>query len=487
MDKEIILGSIGSIIKYLGLLMLVPFGVALWYSGRPVHLTWFMLQTWIIPLMITTVFGLILERRLGVRTGVIKRREGFAIVGLGWLAVAFFGSLPCIFAATLGPVDAFCESMAGFTTTGATVILRLEQVDRSILLWRSFIQWIGGMGVIILFIAVLPTFGIAGSQLFAREFPGPMAERIRPRVQVTARMLWSIYVFLTGLEILALLYLAGMAPFHAVCTAFSTMPTGGFSPLSANIGGYMNPTAEYLIMLFMFLGGMNFILHYSLLRTPRKVLENKEFQVYCFFILTATALVATDLYIHEYYGTLREAFRYGGFQVISFMTTTGFATANFDAWSSFAKIILLSLMFVGGCGGSTGGSIKVIRIYVLLKYIRQRIRQNLYPHAIFVLKSGKKPIEEEILQAITAFIFSYFLVFVLCSIAMTAIGFDILSAASAVAATLGNVGPGFGLVAADYATVPLLGKMLLAFCMWIGRLEIFTVFVLLSPTFWKGY
>lgn len=487
MDEKIVYGSIGSIVKYLGLLMLIPLGVALWQGGVPVRPSLFLIQTWVAPCVITTSFGLILERRLGVRTGVIKRREGFAIVGLGWLAVAFFGSLPFIFSATLGPVDAFFESMAGFTTTGATVILGLERVDRSILLWRSFIQWIGGMGVILLFIAVLPTFGIAGSQLFAREFPGPMTERIRPRVQVTARMLWSIYVLLTGLEILALLYLARMTPFHAVCTAFSTMPTGGFSPLSANIGGYMNPTAEYIIMLFMFLGGMNFILHYSLLRTPRRVLENKEFQVYCFFILTATAIIATDLYIHDYYGTVREAIRYGGFHVISFMTTTGFTTANFDAWSSLAKIILLSLMFVGGCGGSTGGSIKVIRIYVLLKYIGQRIRHNLYPHAIFVLKSGKKPIEEDVLQGITAFIFCYFLVFALCSIAMTALGLDILSAASAVAATLGNVGPGFGLVAADYATVPLLGKIILAFCMWAGRLELFTVFVLLSPAFWKGY
>ncbi len=484
MDKEIIIGRIGSIIKYLGLLMLVPLGFALWQGGwRP---SLFLLQTWVAPCAITTLFGLVLERRLGTTKGLIKRREGFAVVGLGWLAVAFFGSLPYIFSATLGPFDAFFEMMAGFTTTGATVMQQIEQVDRSILLWRSFTQWIGGLGVIILFIAILPTFGLAGSQLFDREFPGPITERIRPRVQMTARLLWTIYVVLTVMEILALLYLAGMTPFHAVCTSFCTMPTGGFSTLTANIGGYMNPTAEYIIMLFMFLGGMNFILHYSLPRDPRRVIADKEFRLYCFFILTATTIIAADLYILGYYTSLLEAFRYGGFQVISFMTTTGFTTANFDAWSSLSKIILLSLMFIGGCGGSTGGAIKVIRIHILLKYVGQRIRQNLYPHAVFILKTGKRVIPDEVIQGITVFIFSYFLVFILCSIAMTAIGFDILSAISAVAATLGNVGPGFGLVAADYAAVPLIGKIILSFCMWIGRLELFTVFVLLSPTYWKS-
>jgi trk system potassium uptake protein TrkH len=242
--------------------MIVPLGVAFWYGDRPIRLTLFMVQTWLIPLAMTVIFGFILERKLGT-TGVIKRREGFAIVALGWLAVAFFGALPYIFSATLNPIDAFFESMSGFTTTGSTVMLNLDQVDRSIILWRSFTQWIGGMGVILLFIAILPTFGIAGSQLFDREFPGPMAERIRPRVQVTARMLWSIYVVLTCVEVLALFFVAKMPLYHALCNTFSTLPTGGFSPDPANIAGYMNPRADFIIMIFMFLGGMNFILHYS--------------------------------------------------------------------------------------------------------------------------------------------------------------------------------------------------------------------------------
>jgi trk system potassium uptake protein TrkH len=486
MEEKIVFGSIGSIVKYLGILMIVPLGVALWYGERPVRLSLFIIKTWLIPLVITILFGLILERKIGVRKGVIKRKEGFAIVGLGWLAVAFFGSLPYIFSATLGPIDAFFESMSGFTTTGSTVMLNLEQVDRSILLWRSFTQWIGGMGVILLFIAVLPTFGIAGSQLFDREFPGPMAERIRPRVQVTARMLWSIYVVLTVIEVLALFFVAKMPLYHALCSTFSTLPTGGFSPNSANIAGYMNPRAEFIIMVFMFLGGMNFILHYSLVRNPRKILANREFQAYCLFISAAIAIIVADLSIRNYYSSLLDAFRYGGFQAISFMTTTGFTTADFDAWPHLSKIILLSLMFIGGCGGSTGGSIKVIRIYVLLKTIKQRIHRILYPHAIFVLKIDGKPISEDIIQGIGAFFISYIMVFALGSIAMAALGLDILSAASSVAATLGNVGPGFGLVAANYASVPAIGKLILSFCMWLGRLELFTVFVLLSPAFWKG-
>ena len=485
MDQKIVFGSIGSIVKYLGILMIVPLGVAIWYGERPIQLSRFVIQTWLIPLAVTIIFGVILERKIGVREGVIKRRESFAIVALGWLAVACFGSLPYIFSATLSPIDAFFESMSGFTTTGSTVMLNLDQVDRSILLWRSFTQWIGGMGVILLFIAILPTFGVAGSQLFDREFPGPLAERIRPRVQVTARMLWSIYVILTFAEVLALLYVAKMAAFDAFCTAFSTMPTGGFSPHPENIAGF-NQKAEFIIMAFMFLGGMNFVLHYSLIRNPQRIIANREFQIYCFFLFTAISIIVADLYVHNLVNSLFDAFRYGSFQAISFMTTTGFTTANFDAWPHLSKIILLSLMFVGGCGGSTGGSIKVIRIYVLLKYIAQRIRQILYPHAIFVLKSGKKPISDDILQGIAAFIFSYILIFVVCSIAMTAVGLDIISATSSVAATLGNVGPGFGLVAANYASVHFVGKIILSFCMWVGRLELFTVLVLLTPAFWKG-
>jgi trk system potassium uptake protein TrkH len=486
MDRQLIFGSIGSILKYLGLLMIFPLGVAVWYGEKNLSLFLFIIPTWILPLSITITTGMIFERKLGVRKGEIKRREGFVIVALGWLFAPFFCALSYIFSGTLGPVDAFFESMAAFTTTGSTVIINFAEVDQSIMLWRSFTQWIGGMGVILLFIAILPTFGIAGSQLYDREFPGPIPERLRPRVQVTARMLWSIYFILTDLEILALLFIAKMPLFDSLCHAFSTMPTGGFSPHPESVGGYLNPRAELIIMIFMFLGGMNFVLHYSLLRNPRRILADKEFQVYCFFLFSATFVIALDLYIHQFAHSLLEAFRYGGFQCISFMTTTGFTTTNFDAWSPLSKVILLCLMFVGACGGSTGGAIKVIRVYVLFKYINQRISKILYPHAIFVVKSGKKPISDDILQGIIAFIFLYNIIFVACSIAMTALGLDILTAASAVATTLGNVGPGFGTVSVNYASVPDIGKLLLAFCMWIGRLELFTVLVLFTPTFWKG-
>jgi len=482
MEGKIILGSIGSILKYLGILMIVPLAVAL-YDERAVSL--FVIKTWIIPLVITTTIGVILKKVVGLE-GVIKRREGFVIVAFGWLTVAVFGALPYLFSATLSPVDAFFESMSGFTTTGSTMMLNLEQVNRSILLWRSFTQWLGGMGVILLFIAILPTFGVAGSQLFDREFPGPMSERIRPRVQVTARMLWTMYLVLTGVEIMALIFAAKMSLYDSFCTAFCTMPTGGFSPHPGSIGGYLNPVAELIIVVFMFLAGMNFVLHYSLIRNPKKIVANKEFQVYCLLLLMAIAIIVTDLCIHGVFTSLQDAFRYGGFQAVSFMTTTGFVTSDFNAWSDLSKVILFALMFIGGCGGSTGGSIKVIRIYVLLKCIRQRIYQILYPHAIFVLKTGNKPISEGILQGISAFFISYVLIFAVCSIVMCAIGLDMVSAASSVAATLGNVGPGFGLVSADYVSVPIIGKIILTLCMWVGRLELFTVLVLLTPAFWKA-
>jgi len=302
---------------------------------------------------------------------------------------------------------------------------------------------------------------------------------------MTARMLWSIYIVLTDIEILALFFIAKMSLYDALCTTFSTMPTGGFSPHPGNIGGYLNPIAELIIMVFMFLSGMNFVLYFFLIRNPQRIIANREFRFYCFLLLMAISIIVADLYIHEF-ASLQEAFRYGGFQAISFMTTTGFTTSNFDTWSHLSKIILFSLMFIGGCGGSTGGSIKVIRIYVLLKYIGQRIRQILYPHAVFVLKTGKKPISDDVLQGIVAFFISYILIFVVCSIAMSVIGFDMISAASSVAATLGNVGPGFGLVSVDYTSVHFVGKIILSFCMWAGRLELFTVLVLLTPAFWRG-
>jgi len=484
MDRKLVLGSIGSIVKYLGLLMIVPVGVAIWYGECERSI----IQTWLIPLAITIIAGLVLERKLGVREGEIKIRDGFAIVAFGWLAVAFFGALPYFFSSTLGIVDAFFESMSGFTTTGSTVIVNLDEVDRSILLWRSFTQWIGGMGVILLFIAILPTFGVAGSQLFNREFPGPMTERIRPRVQATARLLWSIYVILTGLQILALIFIAKMAPYYAICTAFSTISTGGFSPHPASIAGFQNPMAELIVLIFMVLAGMNFLLLYLMIRikNPRQVLRDKEFQVYYVILFSAILIISVNLYIHGFYTDLADAFRFGAFQAVSIMTTAGFTTANFDKWPDLSRLILFSLMFIGGCGGSTGGGIKVIRIYVLLKYAEQKIRQTLYPHAVLVLKVGKKPISDEIIHGISAFFFVYIFIFIACSIAMTAMGLDMVSATSSVAATLGNVGPGFGLVAADFTAVPTVGKVILIFCMWIGRLELFTVLALLAPSFWKG-
>lgn len=472
MDKKIVFGNVGVILRYLGFLMIIPIGVALYYGEAT--------YPFLVSFAITTSFGLILERLVGKR-GEIKRTEGFAIVALSWLFVAIFGTFPYILSSTLGPIDAFFESMSGFTTTGSTVIIGLEDTSRSILLWRSFTQWIGGMGVILLFIAILPAFGVAGSQLFDREFPGPMSERIRPRIQETARMLWSIYLILTFVEVLLLLFVAKMPLFHSFCTTFSTMPTGGFSPLTKNIGGYMNPIAEFIIMIFMFLAGMNFVLHYSLLSDRKRILKNKEFQVYCAIILVSILIITMDLWIHKF--PLLESMRYGAFQGISIMTTTGFTTSNFNTWSHLSKIVLFVLMFIGGCGGSTGGAIKVIRIWVLLKYISRRIRQILHPKAIWVVKVGK-PISEDTLQGITAFILLYLLIFVICSIAMGTM-LDPTSAASSVAATLGNVGPGFGLVATDYSSVPIIGKIILSFCMWVGRLEIFAVLMLLIPEFWR--
>ncbi|MHC1588125.1 MAG: TrkH family potassium uptake protein, partial [Candidatus Syntropharchaeia archaeon] len=436
MDKRIVLSNLGTIIEYLGVLMLIPMGVAVYYREP--------FLPFLFSSLITFFFGLFLEG-MGDGKEEIGRLEGFAIVSLGWLLVAVFGAFPYIFSGVLDPFNAFFESMSGFTTTGSTVMIEIEKSHLGILFWRSFTQWIGGMGVILLFIAIFPKFAVAGSQLFDKEFPGPMPDKLGPRIQATARKLWMIYVLFTVIEFVILYFFCGMNSYYAICTSLSTMPTGGFSPLNKNIAGFANPAVEAVVIIFMFLAGVNFSLHYSLIIGKFKgIFKNKEFRTYCTILIVSILLVLWDLYRHGL--SLYEAFRCSSFQVVSFMTTTGFTSCDFSGWSDFSKSILLILMFVGGCAGSTSGAVKVIRIFVLVKHVYREILKVLYPKGVFLIKTEEKPIPEEAIRAIISFFIVYIFVFLLCSLIMSAIGLDFISAISSVAATLGNVGPGFGIV-----------------------------------------
>jgi trk system potassium uptake protein TrkH len=466
---------IGSFLKYFALAYIVPLATSLYYGED-----W---RIFLYSLLITLAVGLLLE--FGFKTTkVIERSDGFTIVAFTWLLIPLFGTLPYLFLG-LGFLDSFFEAMSGFTTTGATVLSttgigEFFAVPRSILLWRSLTQWLGGMGVVLLFISIFPRLGVGGSQLFDREFPGPLPERLRPRFSTTARLLWTIYVGFTAAEIALLYFLARLPLFDSFCISFATIPTGGFTPTVASIGVYHNPLAEYIIMIFMFLAGMSFITHYHVLRGNWRAIRGEEFRLYLIILVVATLLLIGSQGLHSY--------REGMFQAISIMTTTGFVTADFSSWHAGARIVLLALMFIGACGGSTGGAIKVVRFLTLIKHTSVMMRKAISPKAVIPVKLNQKPLQEGIIRDIISFIFLYILVAVVASIVLVFLGLNLETSISAVAATLGNVGPGLGLVgpALNYANLPGAAKVILTICMWLGRLELFTVLVILSPRFWRG-
>ena len=467
---RITLHIIGSFLKYFALAYIVPLVTALYYEED-----W---RIYLYALLITLGIGLILEFRFKTEN-VIERADGFTIVAFTWLLIPLLGTLPYVFLG-LGFLDAFFEAMSGFTTTGATILKVVEDLPRSALLWRSLTQWLGGMGVIVLFVAILPRLGVGGSQLFDREFPGPLPERLRPRFSTTARLLWTIYIAFTGAEIVLLRFLARLKLFDSVCISFTTMPTGGFTPTTASIGAYSNPLAEYIIMVFMFLAGMNFIIHYQVLQRNWKAIRDDEFRLYLIILIVAISV----LILSQGFSSYRE----GIFQTISIMTTTGFVTDNFASWHFGARMLLLALMFIGACGGSTGGGIKVVRALSLMKHTRVMMMRAISPKAVIPLKHNRKPVSEGIIRDVVSFFFFYVLVAVVASIILGFLGLNFETAISAVAATLGNVGPGLGTVGpeASYALLPGAAKVILIMCMWLGRLELFTVFMIFSPRLWRG-
>jgi len=462
---------IGSFLKYFALAYIFPLFVAIYYGEPKWHI-------YLYALLLTLGIGLILEFSFKTEK-VIERADGFTIVAFTWLLIPLFGMLPYVLLG-LGFIDAFFEAMSGFTTTGATILRVVEELPKSAILWRSLTQWLGGMGVILLFIAILPRLGVGGSQLFDREFPGPLPERLRPRFSTTARLLWTIYVGFTAAQIALLYSLARLPLFDSICISFATMPTGGFTPTTGSIGAYANPIAEYIIMFFMFLAGMSFIMHYQVLRGNWKAIKNEEFRLY--FIILAVAIFL--LLLSQGFNSFRESM----FQAISIMTTTGFVTADFGSWHFGARMVLLVLMFIGACGGSTGGAIKVVRLLTLMKHTRVMMRRAISPKAVIAVKYNQKSLQEGIIRDIISFLFLYILVAVAASVVLGFLGLDFETAISAVAATLGNVGPGLGGVGpgSNYAGLHDAAKVILTICMWLGRLELFTVIMLFSPRFWKG-
>jgi trk system potassium uptake protein TrkH len=465
---------VGSLLKYFALAYIFPLCVAIYYGEEQWHIYLYALL-----FCVTLGVGLILEFAFKTERD-IERADGFTIVAFAWLLITLFGALPYVFLG-LGFTDAFFESMSGFTTTGSTILNVVEELPKSALLWRSLTQWLGGMGVIALFIAILPKLGVGGSQLFEFEATGPMPERIRPRFRTTARLLWTIYVAFTAAEILLLYFLARLPLFDSICISFTTLSTGGFTPTTANIAAaYANPVAEYIIIFFMFVGGTNFVIHYHLFRGNLKILKDEEFRLYVILLLIATLLLVVSQGLSSY--------RDGLFQATSIMTCTGFASADFASWHFGARMVLLLLMFIGACGGSTGGGIKVARILTLMKHSRIMMRKAISPNAVIPLKYNRKPIAEGVIRDVISFFFLYILVAVVASIMLSFLGLDMETAISAVATCQANCGPGLGAVgpASNFAWLPGAAKAILIMCMWLGRLELFTVIMIFSPHFWKG-
>lgn len=414
-------------------------------------------------------------------------REGFAVVSFGWTFFALFGALPFVLSGAIPSyLDAFFETMSGFTTTGSTILTDIEAMPPSLLLWRSLTQWLGGMGIIVLSLAILPMLGVGGMQLFKAEVPGPTADRLKPRIQDTAKLLWGVYVLLTGAEVLLLMG-GGMSFFDGLNHAFTTMATGGFSTRNASVAAYGSAYIDWVVTAFMFLAGVNFSLHYLALRGKFiEFIRNEEFLFYAGLTMVGTILIVL-LNMGSVYDNFFDNLRFSAFQVVSIMTTTGFGTADYELWPVLCQYLLIFSMFIGGCAGSTGGGMKVARILLLFKHAQVQVYRLIHPRAVKLVKLGERPVDKEVMQSILGFFALYLGVFVAASFVMAGIGMDLPSAGASVIATLSNIGPGLGSVGPvdNFAHVPAIGKLVLSFCMLLGRLELFTVLVLVFPSFWR--
>lgn len=417
----------------------------------------------------------------------IGKREGFIIVALVWIVFSLLGSLPYIFTGSIpNYTDAFFETMSGFTTTGSSILNDVESLPHGILFWRSLTQWLGGMGMIVLSLAILPVFGIGGMQLYIAEVPGPTPDKISPRIRQTAATLWVIYLVFTVAQIL-LLWLGKMPLFDAVCHSFTTMATGGFSTKQASIAFWPSPYIQYVVVLFMFIAGTNFTLSYFAIRGKfNHLLKDEEFKFYLFIILVFTLLIFTGLLISTQAG-VENAFRDALFQVVSIITTTGFATTDYLLWKPVLIALIFSAFFFGGSAGSTGGGIKIMRIVLLLKNGYYELKRMVHPNAVIPLKFNKHSVDSKIVTNVLAFFVLYFMIFGVSTVLFMLFEPNLETSMGAVATSLGNIGPGLGSVGPTetFAHIHPAGKWFLSFLMLLGRLELFTILVLFSPTFWK--
>ena len=476
--------------KILGLLLslfslsLAPPALISLYSGDGA------LEAFLTALVITLSLGLLLWVPVRNKKQELRLRDGFLIVVLFWTVLGLSGAIP--FALAEHPhmsfTDAFFESLSGLTTTGATVIVGIDNLPISILYYRQQLQWLGGMGIIVLAVAILPMLGIGGMQLYRAETPGPMKDnKLTPRITETAKTLWYIYLGLT-IACCAAYWFNGMTFFDAICHSFSTVAIGGFSTHDASIGYFDNIKIEMVAVIFMFISGINYSLHFLAWRwrSLKPYFFDSEFTTYFSLLLATSFIIVLYLITNNIYENTETALRQGIFHVVSIGTTTGFATSEFQAWPSFLPLLLLFLSFAGGCAGSTGGGIKVIRILLLFKQGMREIKRLIHPNAIFPIKLGNKAISDQVIDSVWGFFATYIATFTIMLLILMATGMDQVTAFSAVAACINNLGPGLGDVSAHYGDITDTAKWVLSVAMLLGRLEIFTLLVLLSPAFWRS-
>ena len=434
------------------------------------------------------LFAVLFEIGRNAKPQDMGAREAFAAVTMAWIFASLIGSVPYMAGGyTPSFTDAYFEAMSGFTTTGSTIITNIEALPRGILMWRSQTQWLGGMGIVVLTIALLPMFGVTMTQLFKAESPGPVLEKISPRIQDMSKMLWQVYMGLTVFGI-ALLMVGGMNFFESICHAFTAVSTGGFSPKNASVGEYASAWYDWTLTFIMFLSGANFNLHLLAIRNKSLApYKDPEFSFYTGMILFSTAAITIFIYTQGYFTDLLTALRHAAFQVVTVITTTGYATTNYGLWPPMTQLILLLLMIVGGCAGSTAGAVKCVRIQIVWKHVVSEIRRCIHPSAVVPIRFGDRTVDQSTAISAASFIFLYMLIFFLASLAVAATGQDILTSISAVAATLGNVGPGLGAVGPvhNFASQHVFAKWVYTFCMLCGRLELYTVLVLFTKDAWK--
>jgi len=481
-NLNVIGNIIGILLMINGMLMLTAIPFAFYHSE----------ESWkgiLLSSLINSLVGFFLYYKTkNTKNKDLKRRDGYLIVTSSWVCMCLFGMLPYIFTNQIPNVsNAFFETVSGYTTTGATILDDIEALDYSILYWRSLTQWIGGMGIIVLAVAILPFLGIGGMQLFVAEAPVFSLDKLQPRIKETAQRLWLIYISFTIL-LFFIFWAEGMNLFEAINHAMTTFATGGFSTKNASIGYFESPLIQYTVILFMFISATNFTLTYFALKLDfGKLYRNEEFRIYFSFIIILTFMVFGTLMLID--STYPEAtFRDSLFNIVSIVTTTGFTTADFTGWTEFITILFFILMFFGASAGSTSGGIKIVRHVVLLKNSYIEIKKQLHQSGVFTLKFNNRKVPNEVVSNILAFTMLYVVIFSFGSIIMSLMGIDFMTAIGSVAATLGNVGPGIGEVgpSSTYNSMPEAGKWFLSLLMFIGRLELFTFLMIITPIFWRS-